>query len=428
MTFEAPENPNYAAVIVKVPAPVKVEGLDNLVAVPMYGYQVLTQKDGVKAGDLKVLFLAETQLDAEYARENNLYREATLNKNADETGYFEPNARVKAIRLRKQPSNALLMPLESLSYTGFDVSTLKAGDTFDKLNGHTICRKYEIPRKGGQGVPAGPKIRSRIDQKLFPQHLDTEHLLRNMHHFREETYSITTQKLHGTSARFTRMPVKRDLGWFERFLGWLGWFVKDTEYELVPGSRRAIKGKSDNNDFYKTDLWAEYATKLEGLIPDGYVVYGELIGWVDEHTPIQKNYTYNLAPGQREFYVYRVTTVNHHGVIADLSWAGVKEFCDARGLKYVPELWQGMNDGVWAEDDERVAQIVKEKWLDRKLADTYPQAIPLSDPKSVDEGVCVRIEGVIPRILKAKSPKFLEHETKQLDTGELSVDDYELAA
>ena len=35
----------------------------------------------------------------------------------------------------------------------------------------------------------------------------------------------------------------------------------------------------------------------------------------------------------------------------------------------------------------------------------------------VADGVCVRAEGVIPTILKAKSPQFFEFETKLLDEG-----------
>lgn len=434
MGFEAPVNPNYAAVIVKVPPAIQLEGLDNLVGVPIFGYQVLTQRAGYIPGELRVLFLAETQLDVEYARENNLYREATLNKNADETGYLEASGRVKAIRLRKNQSDALLMPLESLAYTGFDVSTLKVGDTFDKLNGHTICRKYEIPRKGGRGASAGPKIRSGVDQKLFPQHLDTEHLFRNLHRFRRQQRIVITQKLHGTSARFGRIPVTRKLTWFERVLRYYGWFVKDTEYELLPGSRRAIKGKSDGNDFYTTDVWNEYAKRLEGVIPDGWVVYGELIGWVDEQTPIQRGYTYNLPAGQIEFYVYRVATVNHRGIVADVSWEGVKEFCASAGLKHVPELWSG-NEFVLPNDEDhdwedQFIHEYQDGYLDKRLAEEFPdqELVPLSDPKTVDEGVCVRVEGLIPSIFKAKSPLFLAHETKQLDTGELTVDDYELAA
>ena len=219
--------------------------------------------------------------------------------------------------------------------------------------------------------------------------------------------------------------MTRKLGWFERVLRYYGWFVKDTDYKLVPGSRRVIKGKSDGNDYYESDVWEEYSKRLEGKIPDGYVLYGELIGWESPDKPIQKNYTYDLPPGQMEFYVYRVATVNHQGVIADLSWAAVKDFCDQRGIKYVPELHQGMNSGIYPGDEDRVIKIVTDKYLDCRLHDKFPQALPLSDPKSVDEGVCVRTEGIIPRILKAKSPIFYEHETKLLDAG---VEDMESAA
>ena len=205
--------------------------------------------------------------------------------------------------------------------------------------------------------------------------------------------------------------------------------IKRHSYESVAGSRRVIKGKSDNNHFYSSDIWSEYAKRVEGIIPDGYVVYGELVGWVDETTPTQKNYTYDLPPGQMEFYVYRVATVNHHGVIGDLSWAGVKDFCASAGLKHVPEFHHGIEHYPFADNDDAVIGVVQDGYLDKNFAkERFEGAVPLSDPKSVDEGVCVRIEGQVPRIFKAKSPKFLEHETKQLDTGEASIDDYELVA
>lgn len=48
----------------------------------------------------------------------------------------------------------------------------------------------------------------------------------------------------------------------------------------------------------------------------------------------------------------------------------------------------------------------------------------MSDKKTVDEGICLRQEGLVPKILKAKSPIFLGHETKLLDEG---VEDLESA-
>jgi hypothetical protein len=50
------------------------------------------------------------------------------------------------------------------------------------------------------------------------------------------------------------------------------------------------------------------------------------------------------------------------------------------------------------------------------------QPLQLSSPKTVDEGVCLRQEGVVPLILKAKSGVFLAHETKLLDKGESDME------
>lgn len=56
----------------------------------------------------------------------------------------------------------------------------------------------------------------------------------------------------------------------------------------------------------------------------------------------------------------------------------------------------------------------------------WSNALPLSGSKKlVDEGVCIRAESQVPCILKAKSPIFLQFETKMLDK---EADDLEAAA
>ncbi|WP_301119851.1 RNA ligase family protein [Mycolicibacterium fortuitum] len=423
MKINPPANPNYAATIVKVPPTIKLDGLDNLVGVPLFGYQALTQNT-TQAGDLRVLFTAETELDFEYARENDLHRDESLNVTDGATGYLEKHRRIKAVKLRGHRSNALLMPLESLLYTGFNIDTLQPGDTFDELNGHTICRKYVAPVKEGTPRRVGPKIKQRIDQKHFPMHVDTEHLFRNLDRFRQPTRVVVTQKLHGTSWRGGRVPVAREKGRVERFLN--RWFpTKDHEHEVVFGSRRVIKGHDGNNHFYDTDVWTEFGKTIADRIPEGFLVYGELIGWTldgdGNASPIQKGYTYNVTTGQgAELYVYRVATINTAGIIADLSWEGVKEFCASAGLSHAPEL---ATDVIWAaRDDDATIAYYTEQYLDLRLTDRYDNALPLSDRKTVDEGVCVRVEGVVPRIFKARSPKFLEWETKALDRGDADLE------
>ncbi|WP_205868988.1 hypothetical protein [Mycobacterium colombiense] len=219
MKLDAPKNNNYAATIVCVRNLIELDGLDNLVGVPVLGHQALTQKD-VKHGQLRVAFTAETQLSEDFCAINNLYRDATLNKDPAETGYLEKNRRVRAIKLRGHTSNALLMPLSSLAYTGFDVHGLLEGDTFDTLNGHEICRKYEIQRHVQN--PAKSKVEKafkRVDKKLFPEHLETDQYHRNKHLLKAGREVVVTQKLHGTSFRAgCVVPVLRQLSPLERLL------------------------------------------------------------------------------------------------------------------------------------------------------------------------------------------------------------------
>lgn len=421
MKLDKPKNINYAATVVAVPATIDLPGLDNLVGVPVLGHQALTAK-GVGIGDLRVAFTAETQLSQEYASTNNLHRESELNRENTEKGYLEKNRRIRAMKMRGHVSNALLMPLDSLVFTDVDVTQLREGDTFDTLNGVPICQKYEIPTR--HGSPTRSKVEKafkRVDRQVFPEHLDTDAYWRSKQLLDDTREIVVTQKLHGTSWRGGNVPVLRQLSWLERLAKKLGVRVADHEHDVVFGSRKVIKDVNNphQDHFYDTDIWTDYGRRLQELIPEGYMVYGELVGWVSHNKPIQKNYTYHLKPGEAELFVYRVATVNRHGVLSDLPWDGVKEFCRPRGLKWAPEL--GRITPAVGSADVAIDILMNKRYSEEDYgwAET---PLPLSHPKTVDEGVCLRQEGQVPLILKAKSPVFLEHETKLLDSGEVDLE------
>ena len=114
-------------------------------------------------------------------------------------------------------------------------------------------------------------------------------------------------------------------------------------------------------------------------------------------------------PGEFSTYVYRVVVGGF-----DLSWDALKQFCESRGLKYVPELRRELH-----------RDFTVEEWLDVKYAPHFPRAVPL-DPKSpCDEGVTVRVEGITPLVLKAKSPLFLVHEGHSADAGRADIEEEE---
>lgn len=433
MKLDAPVNANYCATVIKVERLVELPGLDNLVAIPMFGMQALVSKD-TRVGDIGLLFPAEVQLSEEYARLNDLHRHADRNADPDKVGYLEDNRRVRAIKLRGHRSDALFMPLSSVQpLQALPAGTLlqavfTVGETFDRIGDHEVCRKYERPYKSPRpGHEQRKKIR-RVEEKMFPEHFETPQYLRVDRNFDPDREVVITQKIHGTSIRVGNVLVKRRLSLLEKLAHRFGVKVQEMEYATVYGSRKVIKDATDPEQmhYYEHDLWSEAGAKLVPELPRGYIVYAELIGFTGSK-PIQKHYTYRHLPGQYSLYVYRVTTVNEQGVVSDLSWDAIKQFCQSLGLDVVPELVR-MKPGVLTMPHdmniERPGQHVYDMFLDRNFSQSagaymdgikWGNAIPLSDDSPCDEGICIRQEAQPPLIAKLKSPLFLQHETKMLD-------------
>lgn len=408
MRLKKPENPNYAAVIVKVKAIIPLEKCDNVVAINVFGFQAIVSKE-TKLGDLGVFFPAETQLSEDYCHYNNLYRHPEKNDDPTKKGYFEDNRRVKAVKFRGHRSSAIFMPLSSLGFiTDIEAAGFDEGDEFDEVNDIKVCQKYVVPRSAGsfRNLEKQKKV-SRVDAIHLPEHFSTDNYFRNSDTIHPDQGITVTQKLHGTSIRIANTIVKRKKTFRDRIAAWFGVKVQETEFDYVFGSRKVIKDANnpDHKHFYDSDIWTQEGKKLEGLIPENFILYAELIGFTSGGAPIQKGYTYNHPIGTCSLWVYRVAFVNEKGFMMDLTWDQVREFCMVRGLNHVPELWRG------AHGDYRFTDHI-----DVVLKDKHPHAVPL-DKGTVDEGVCIRVDAFIPRVFKAKSPKFLEHETKLMDEG-----------
>ena len=415
MKISDPVNENYAATVVMVRRIVPLANCDNVVGAPFFGYQSIVGKD-TQTGELGILFPPEVQLSDDMCYHNNLYRHT--DKNVDQeakAGYIEDNRRVKAIRFRGHQSDALFMPLSSVAWTGVNPNDLKEGDTFDHLNGKEICRKYVAYRQRtqGQGNAKNSKpVFDRVEARHFPEASHTSHYLPNVHRIDPKATLIVTQKLHGTNVRIANTYVRRKLSLVERVARKLGARVSEFEMDHVYGSHHVVKDRNNpyHNHWYGEDLWTWHGERIKDYIPEGYIVYGEIVGWTKSGGQIQKGYTYDLPVGHSELYVYRVAHVNSRGLLVDLSWDQVWEFCADRALRTVPEI------GRWTHGEFSVESL-----LDKRFADTMSHCVPVEAGK-VDEGVCIRVDGMNPKIYKAKSPKFLVHESKMLDEGAVDLD------
>jgi hypothetical protein len=414
MKIDKPQNANYAATVVEIKNIIPLENCDNVVATTFFGFQAIIGKDNA-VGTIGIVFPAETQLSDEYCYNNDLYRHGDKNHDESKKGYLEDNRRIKAVKFRGHNSSCLFMPLDSLKYTRIDTSLLNVGDEFDMLSGKEICKKYQVERKiSNKGAKALEKKFSRVDAKHMPEHYDSSNFFKYSDMIAPTADIIVTQKLHGTSIRIGHTLAKRKFNLVERVLERFGVPIQTHTHDYVFGSRKVIKDINNpyQNHFYDTDIWTEQGKKLVGMLPENYIVYGELIGWTGDHKEIQKDYTYSIPKGSTELYIYRIAIINSEGYQTDLSWQQVKEFCDKTGLKYVPELWKGKMI------DFDVKEFIDVRFFDG-LHGGYRNALYIGDNKDlVDEGVCIRVDGIVPTILKAKSPIFFEHETKMLDTGE----------
>lgn len=352
-----------------------------------------------KENDVVIYFPTDGQLSKEYAEINNLVRI----KNEDGTysgGYLDPNKRnIRAIKLRGEKSDGLVMPLESLSSFG-DISTLNIGDAIDVFNGHEICKKY-IPKGKLMEMRAGGPANIKAKKASYPyfvEHIDTPQLRFNMDLFKPGDIICLTEKIHGTSSRNAntiKISYKKNL--LDKIFHKKG--KKISNYDYIVGTRRTII-EEDNKDggFYGTNefrmKWGEY---FKNKLHDGEEVFGEIAGFYAPNAPIMgrcdnnkvndKSFVKKYGPtttfsygcneemGENKYWIYRMTCTTPNGYIIEYPWDLVKRRATEMGLDTVPEL----DRFIYTTEEDFLNRI--EKWLD--ISSTI-------DPTHVIEGVVVR--------------------------------------
>lgn len=362
---------------------VKVENLrphsnaDRLQIATFFGNDTCVGLD-VQQGDIGIYFPTDLQLSVEYCEANNLVRKKDAEGN-NIGGYMDPDKRnVKTIKLRGEKSDGIYMPISSLAYCG-DISTLSVGTHVDVFNGHEICCKY-IPRGNTKG-PSGERNRKRKEKKivvapLFMEHADTEQLAYNLDAFKEGDQIEITLKMHGTSQRTGYLPVfkkyKRSI--FDRIFKREGTPIYDWGY--VSGTRRTVLENYEGG-FYGSNAFREDVSKFfEGKLRKGEEVFYEVVGYVNETTPIMSEvdnkktqdkefikqygkttiFSYGCEPGYHDFYVYRMTMTNEDGDVVEYTPDFMRYRCEQMGCKTVSVLYKGfipdilsMSPGDWVK-------------------------------------------------------------------------------
>jgi hypothetical protein len=200
--------------------------------------------------------------------------------------------------------------------------------------------------------------------------------------------------------------------------------VLETEYDMVFGSRKVIKNEYETqkvNDFYDGDLWGDIKDELKEFIPKNYNVYGEIVGYTKSGGSIQKDYAYGCKEGEHKLFIYRITIVNPDGNVTELSTLQIKEFCDKKGLNYVPLYYVGYAKDLYP--DLQTEEHWNEEFIKRLENDYATGDCDMCLNKVPKEGMVLRVEQLSWfESYKLKNFEFLERESKELDSGEVDME------
>jgi hypothetical protein len=358
-------------------------------------------------GDLVVYFPTDGQLSEEFCAQHNLVRRKDDAGN-NIGGYLDPAKRnVKAISLRGEKSDGLVMPLKSLEYTGIDIHGLEVGFCFTAVNGKEICCKY-IPRRPGRAA-AGGANRTRKKKvptaPLFAEHADTEQLAYNLSAFRPGDEIEITLKMHGTSQRTGYLPV---LQGYRRTI-WDRLFRREGEpiydYGYVSGTRRTVLEDFDGGYYGSNEFRETHSKQFEGKLWKGETVYYEVVGFTTSGAPIMGDgsneklgkdfvkqygkttrFSYGCADAQSDCYVYRMTMTNPDGQVVEYTPDFMRYRCEQMGVKWVIPFWKGFLTSDKLEDKyTNVGEYVKD------IAEKYYDGPDPVGKTHVREGVVVRI-------------------------------------
>lgn len=460
----------YCCNIIKVPEIIPIEGSDFLGYAMINGLTVVVRKDQVREGEILFYVANECRICGDFLSVNNLYSSSCyeLNANCKEVekilkeggdikaycGFFEKNGRVRAIKLKGVKSYGFIFSRATMMAYCPDIKGLNLedyiGKDFDTVAGRLFVEAY-IPKtnkKGGGAAKPQQKKSNDIDCIIpneFLLHYDTDPIGKNMFKFKPDSVVTISVKLHGTSLCYgnvlskipIRLPiVKRLLNFFIKVTGLFK--SKKTDnfkigYQDIYSSRSVIKNKYANvksPTFYSEDVWGAYHRLLEGRIPQGMTIYGEIIGFTENLSYIQDGYDYNCL-NTNKLMIYRIS-------IKDEATGNRREFNVEEvynwTLKFMAEnpdiqehihpidiLYHGTLKDLYPQLD-----TASEHWGDEVLEclkkDKQRLGMELAEPlcthKVPREGVVIRIDDdPLCEAFKLKCDKFMDKEREAIDKG-----------
>lgn len=440
ITLSEKANKEYVAKIFKLENVEKHPNADNLSIVYVDNQPIISNNPSV--GSWYVYCPPESKLNEKFLSFSNSFRDNTKNINPEKSGFFENNCRVKTIKLRGSYSLGYIFPLSILEEFIKQPIKISEATYFDQVivddKPLTLIQKYRQPyvQVAAKKKDGSNKINICPDQFQF--HEDTENLRRNIHKLNKNTPIHISYKLHGSSFIVGNLLFKKQLPlpFYKKILNKVGFNFSPKEkldYEYIASSRRVIRTVGLNSGFYDYDIWTEILNTLKEDIPEGYTLYGEVVGYLPDGQYIQSQYDYKCEKNTYKLYLYRITITDKEGDHTELSPAEIKEFSNNLKDKYSDLIldYSDQFKDFTGTVEEHVKELTGQEFTTVEdyltiLQNTYNEKdCILCKNKVPEEGIVLRVLNSTDRFeaYKLKSFRFLGMETQQADKGISSIED-----
>ncbi len=311
----------------------------------VYGFQVVVKRGVNNVGDFLLYIPVDSVLPEDF--ENLIFGENSKVK--------LNNHRVRQIRLRKFPSQGMLVEVATVKKL-LEQRGLKSNMEFKLEHDYSELlgvKKYEPP------VPEYIKNRTTQTRKERPMENAAFHKYNGLENikwfpelFQAGEQAVIQEKLHGSNCRAGKLPMVKPK--LKHILAELKDFnilhaitlakkyirmslAYKVVYENVYGSNNVeLTNRSNKAGFYGTDIYGAALAKCDAFnkIKEGEIIYGEIVG-----EGIQKNYNY----GHKEphFVLFDVKLVGEDGATHWLNPTEVKLYAEERGFDMVPVMFEG---------------------------------------------------------------------------------------
>ena len=226
-------NVNYLAKIVNIKEfqPHPKPTVERLKCAIVDGFTILVGIDSDPG--LYVYFPAGCQINPQFLSYNNLFRHGELNANPEQTGMFDDNGRVKAIKLQDVISEGFLLPIITLSNFVTSVTNkaldCNEGEEFDCVKDGDkefwINKKYVVHAQTFSQGASRPKKKSkginRVLDDQFRFHYDTIVIKKCPYVITPDSLIHISSKVHGTSGISAYVQCLKVNPWHSNVARWV---------------------------------------------------------------------------------------------------------------------------------------------------------------------------------------------------------------